>query len=162
MVTNVTVITKEYVRASEHREAPSALRDLHVNHCHNAFLYLLEPYRFATVRTMVQQHTHFRGHACSQSHVCTHVYFCVCMCTSVYPQVLGCSDCTIVIGAVGGMLRVLGCERVQIVSACRRLYISSCLESVFPVSGVAQNSSLIAPFSVCHASFNVDVFVIVY
>lgn len=82
--------------SSESEDVASILLgDLQVNHCHDAHLYLLEPYRFATL--------------------------------------VGCSDCTIVVGAVQGMLRVVGCERVQIVSACRRLSISSTLDSVFSV-----------------------------
>jgi len=36
-----------------------------------------------------------------------------------------------------GLLRVLGCERVQIVTACRRLLISSCVDSVFPCFAAA-------------------------
>ena len=47
--------------------------------------------------------------------------------------VMGCTDCTIVVGAVSRLIHVLGCERVRIVTACRRLYISSCVDSVFPV-----------------------------
>ena len=98
-----TVIAREYPPPSPSEVASSEmpttngapLRDLHVNHCHDAHLYLLEPYRFATV--------------------------------------FGCTDCTIVVGAVKGMLRVVGCERVQVIAACRRLYISSCVDSIFPV-----------------------------
>mmetsp|Transcript_68913 Transcript_68913/g.155906 ORF Transcript_68913/g.155906 Transcript_68913/m.155906 type:complete len:317 (+) Transcript_68913:224-1174(+) len=34
---------------------------------------------------------------------------------------------------VQGLVRVVGCERVTLVVACRRLLISSCVDSVFPV-----------------------------
>ena len=47
--------------------------------------------------------------------------------------IFGCTDCTVVVGPVRGLLRVVGCERVQVVSACRRLIVSSCVDSVFPV-----------------------------
>jgi len=75
------------------REGP--LGDCYIQHCHDSYLYLLEPFRFATM--------------------------------------VGCTDCTVVLGAVSGMVRVLACERVTLVTACKRLYISSCVDSVFPV-----------------------------
>ncbi|MEW5320107.1 MAG: hypothetical protein WDW38_011206 [Sanguina aurantia] len=42
----------------------------------------------------------------------------------------GCSDCTIVLGAVGAMLRVERCDRVQLHVAANRILISSCHECV--------------------------------
>lgn len=50
-----------------------------------------------------------------------------------FVTIMGCSDCTIVVGAVQSMLQIIGSERIQLVAACRRLYISSCVESVFPI-----------------------------
>ena len=76
----VNLVQRHTVFASEWTPG-MPLRDLNVNHCNDAHLYLLEPCRFATV--------------------------------------LGCSDCTIVIGSVQSVLRVIGCERIQLVSGKR-------------------------------------------
>eukprot|EP00898_Chlorokybus_atmophyticus_P006070 jgi/Chlat1/6464/Chrsp45S05975 len=48
-----------------------------------------------------------------------------------YASVSGCTDCTILIGAVGKALKVEHCERVQLIVACRRIRISNCRESSF-------------------------------
>ncbi|CAM9332079.1 unnamed protein product, partial [Heterosigma akashiwo] len=70
------------------------LRAVHVNHCHDSYIYLLGAFKSATV--------------------------------------LGCTDCTVVIGAISGMVNVVECERIQLVTCCRRLVINNCLDSVFP------------------------------
>ncbi|XP_042024211.1 TBCC domain-containing protein 1-like [Salvia splendens] len=48
-----------------------------------------------------------------------------------YATVYGCSDATIVIGAVGKAIRVEHCERVHLITAARRICISNCRECVF-------------------------------
>lgn len=48
-----------------------------------------------------------------------------------YASITCCSDCTVVVGAVGRMLRVERCERLQLIAGCARVCISSCHESVF-------------------------------
>uniref|UniRef100_A0A6V7QS17 TBCC domain-containing protein 1 n=1 Tax=Ananas comosus var. bracteatus TaxID=296719 RepID=A0A6V7QS17_ANACO len=48
-----------------------------------------------------------------------------------YATVYGCSDATIVVGAVGKALRVEHCERVQVISVTRRICIANCRECVF-------------------------------
>ena len=68
-------------------------RDAQINHCREAYVYLLSPFRHVTV--------------------------------------MGCTDCTIVVGAVSRLIHVLGCERVRIVTACRRLCVANCIEAVF-------------------------------
>ncbi len=49
-----------------------------------------------------------------------------------HATVFGCTDCTIVIGATAGLVRVVECERVQLVSAARRLLVNNCIECLFP------------------------------
>ncbi|KAG2454002.1 hypothetical protein HYH02_001045 [Chlamydomonas schloesseri] len=44
-----------------------------------------------------------------------------------------CSDCTIVVGAVGRMLRVERCDKVTVIAATSRLLVSSCHECAFNV-----------------------------
>ena len=48
-----------------------------------------------------------------------------------YASIACCSDCTVVVGAVGRMLRVERCERLHLIAGCARICISSCHESVF-------------------------------
>lgn len=48
-----------------------------------------------------------------------------------YATVYGCSDSTIVVGAVGKTLRVEHCERVQIITATKRICIVNCRECIF-------------------------------
>ncbi|XP_020598899.1 TBCC domain-containing protein 1 isoform X2 [Phalaenopsis equestris] len=48
-----------------------------------------------------------------------------------YATVYGCSDATVVVGAVGKALRVEHCERVQIIAAAKRICIVNCRECVF-------------------------------
>ena len=48
-----------------------------------------------------------------------------------YASVACCSDCTVVVGAVGRMLRVERCERLQLVAGCVSICISSCHDCVF-------------------------------
>ncbi|GJU79678.1 TBCC domain-containing protein 1 [Tanacetum coccineum] len=48
-----------------------------------------------------------------------------------YATVYGCSDATIVLGAVGKALRIEHCERVHIISAAKRICIANCRECVF-------------------------------
>eukprot|EP01084_Bolivina_argentea_P007287 13690_1 len=49
-----------------------------------------------------------------------------------HATIFGCSDCTIVIGAAAGLVRVVDCEHVQLVSAARRLLVNNCIECIFP------------------------------
>ncbi|KAL0805688.1 hypothetical protein Bca101_098179 [Brassica carinata] len=48
-----------------------------------------------------------------------------------YATVHGCSDTTIVLGAVGKALRVEHCERVHVIAASKRVCIANCRECVF-------------------------------
>ncbi|EIE26747.1 TBCC-domain-containing protein [Coccomyxa subellipsoidea C-169] len=48
-----------------------------------------------------------------------------------YAKIAACSDCTIMIGAVGRVLKVERCERVQLVASAVRLSIASCHDCVF-------------------------------
>ncbi|KAL8467455.1 hypothetical protein ACS0TY_030914 [Phlomoides rotata] len=48
-----------------------------------------------------------------------------------YATVYGCSDATIVIGAVGKAIRVEHCERVHLITAARRICIANCRECLF-------------------------------
>jgi len=48
-----------------------------------------------------------------------------------YASITCCSDCTVVVGAVGRMLRVERCERLQLIAGCVRICISSCHDCVF-------------------------------
>ncbi|PWA61825.1 cyclase-associated protein CAP/septum formation inhibitor MinC [Artemisia annua] len=48
-----------------------------------------------------------------------------------YATVYGCSDATIVLGAVGKALRIEHCERVHIISVAKRICIANCRECVF-------------------------------
>ncbi|PIN20005.1 hypothetical protein CDL12_07330 [Handroanthus impetiginosus] len=48
-----------------------------------------------------------------------------------YATVYGCSDATIVLGAVGKAIRVEHCERVHLITAARRMCIANCRECVF-------------------------------
>ncbi|CAO2822159.1 unnamed protein product [Amaranthus hypochondriacus] len=48
-----------------------------------------------------------------------------------YATIYGCSDATIVLGAVGKALRVEHCERVHVISAAKRICIANCRECVF-------------------------------
>lgn len=48
-----------------------------------------------------------------------------------YATIYGCSDATIVLGAVGKALRVEHCERVHVISAAKRICIANCRECMF-------------------------------
>ncbi|XP_015871035.1 uncharacterized protein LOC107408147 isoform X1 [Ziziphus jujuba] len=48
-----------------------------------------------------------------------------------YATVYGCSDATIVLGAVGKAVRVEHCERVHVIIAAKRVCIANCRECVF-------------------------------
>ncbi|KAI3984322.1 hypothetical protein MKX01_011276 [Papaver californicum] len=48
-----------------------------------------------------------------------------------YATVYGCSDATVVLGAIGKAVRVEHCERVQVITAAKRICIASCRECVF-------------------------------
>lgn len=48
-----------------------------------------------------------------------------------YATVYGCSDATIVLGAVGKAVRVEHCERVHVIAAAKRICIVNCRECVF-------------------------------
>lgn len=48
-----------------------------------------------------------------------------------FVAVVGCTDCTIFIGAVGQAMRVEHCERVNVVVSCVRIQLRSCRDSDF-------------------------------
>ncbi|KAE9615852.1 putative C-CAP/cofactor C-like domain-containing protein [Lupinus albus] len=48
-----------------------------------------------------------------------------------YATVYGCSDATIVLGAVGKAVRIEHCERVHVIVAAKRICIANCRECVF-------------------------------
>ncbi|KAL5225554.1 hypothetical protein ABZP36_012193 [Zizania latifolia] len=48
-----------------------------------------------------------------------------------YATVYGCSDTTIVLGAVGKVVKVEHCERVQIIVAAKRICVANCRECIF-------------------------------
>lgn len=48
--------------------------------------------------------------------------------------VTGCVECEIVIGAVHGVIRLVGCEKVRLTVACRKLIIVSCSECAINVA----------------------------
>ncbi|EMS64518.1 TBCC domain-containing protein 1 [Triticum urartu] len=48
-----------------------------------------------------------------------------------YATVYGCSDTTVVLGAIGKVVKVEHCERVQIVAASKRIFIANCRECIF-------------------------------
>ncbi|KAI4341258.1 hypothetical protein MLD38_026002 [Melastoma candidum] len=48
-----------------------------------------------------------------------------------YATIYGCSDATIVLGAVGKAVRIEHCERVHVIVAAKRACIASCRECVF-------------------------------
>ncbi|KQK17664.1 TBCC domain-containing protein 1 [Brachypodium distachyon] len=48
-----------------------------------------------------------------------------------YATVYGCSDTTVVLGAVGKVVKVEHCERVQIIAASKRICIANCRECIF-------------------------------
>uniref|UniRef100_A0A803LFW4 TBCC domain-containing protein 1 n=1 Tax=Chenopodium quinoa TaxID=63459 RepID=A0A803LFW4_CHEQI len=59
-----------------------------------------------------------------------------------YATIYGCSDATIVLGAVGKALRVEHCERVHVISAAKRICIANCRECMFYL-GVNQRPLII-------------------
>ncbi|XP_030927892.1 uncharacterized protein LOC126692935 [Quercus robur] len=48
-----------------------------------------------------------------------------------YATIYGCSDATIVVGAVGKAIRVEHCERVHVITAAKRICIANCRECAF-------------------------------
>lgn len=48
-----------------------------------------------------------------------------------YATIYGCSDTTIVLGAVGKAVKVEHCERVHVITAAKRICIANCRECVF-------------------------------
>lgn len=47
-----------------------------------------------------------------------------------FASVFACSDCTVVLGAAGRMVRIERCERVQLIAAAARVIISSCHDCI--------------------------------
>ncbi len=63
------------------------------------------------------------------------LYLQSCMGTSLYllgsysyATISNCIDCDIVVGAVSGSVRLIGCERVKLTISCKKLVVISCLE----------------------------------
>lgn len=48
-----------------------------------------------------------------------------------YATVYGCSDATVVLGAIGKVVKVEHCERVHIIAAAKRICIANCRECIF-------------------------------
>ncbi|KAF9664680.1 hypothetical protein SADUNF_Sadunf16G0043400 [Salix dunnii] len=48
-----------------------------------------------------------------------------------YATIYGCSDATIVLGAVGKAVRIEHCERVHVITAAKRVCVANCRECVF-------------------------------
>ncbi|CAM8890049.1 unnamed protein product [Rhodiola kirilowii] len=48
-----------------------------------------------------------------------------------FATIYGCSDATIIVGAVGKAVRVEHCERVHVITAAKRICIANCRECVF-------------------------------
>ncbi len=48
-----------------------------------------------------------------------------------YASISCCSDCTIVVGAVGRLLRVEQCERVSVIATGKRICIAGCHDCIF-------------------------------
>ncbi|XP_008643390.1 uncharacterized protein [Zea mays] len=59
-----------------------------------------------------------------------------------YATVYGCSDATVVLGAVGKVVKVEHCERVHIIAAAKRICIANCRECIFYLG--------VAPFNTCY------------
>ncbi|CAG9465421.1 unnamed protein product [Pedinophyceae sp. YPF-701] len=48
------------------------------------------------------------------------------LCPVQYCSLQGCTDCTVVVGAVGRMIRLERCERLRLIVACKRVTASTC------------------------------------
>ncbi|CAN1278224.1 TBCC domain-containing protein 1, partial [Linum perenne] len=70
-----------------------------------------------------------------------------------YATVYGCSDSTIVLGAVGKAVRIEHCERVHVITAARRVCIANCRECVFFL-GVNQRPLMVGDNHKLHVSFD--------
>ncbi|KAJ3679031.1 hypothetical protein LUZ60_017042 [Juncus effusus] len=78
-----------------------------------------------------------------------------------YATVYGCSDTTIVLGAIGKAVKVEHCERVQIIAATKRICIANCRECIFYLGVnhrpliVGDNHKLqVAPFNTYYGQLN--------
>lgn len=66
-----------------------------------------------------------------------------------FSTISNCNNCDIVIGAVAGIVRVVGCENVKLTVVCKKLILISCLESTInvacsqPVLLVGENKGII-------------------
>ncbi|NP_001337085.1 uncharacterized LOC100275773 [Zea mays] len=74
-----------------------------------------------------------------------------------YATVYGCSDATVVLGAVGKVVKVEHCERVHIIAAAKRICIANCRECIFYIGVnhqplvLGDNHKLqVAPFNTCY------------
>ncbi|KAJ1278353.1 hypothetical protein BS78_04G073200 [Paspalum vaginatum] len=74
-----------------------------------------------------------------------------------YATVYGCSDATVVLGAVGKAVKVEHCERVHVIAAARRICIANCRECIFYLGVnhqplvLGDNHKLqVAPFNTCY------------
>ncbi|CAA7409498.1 unnamed protein product [Spirodela intermedia] len=78
-----------------------------------------------------------------------------------YATIYGCSDTTIVLGAIGKVVKVEHCERVQVITAAKRICIATCRECLFFL-GVTQrplilgdNHNLkVAPYNTFYPQLN--------
>ncbi|GFY98297.1 C-CAP/cofactor C-like domain-containing protein [Actinidia rufa] len=70
-----------------------------------------------------------------------------------YATIYGCSDATIVLGAVGKAVRVEHCERVHVIAATKRICIANCRECVFFL-GVNQRPLIVGDNHKLQATIN--------
>lgn len=79
--------------------------------------------------SMVKQASDIKGHSVKVLNCQDSVIYI--LAPLMYATVHGCSDATIVLGAIGKALRVEHCERVQIITAAKRICIANCRECLF-------------------------------
>ncbi|CAA7397968.1 unnamed protein product [Spirodela intermedia] len=78
-----------------------------------------------------------------------------------YATIYGCSDATVVLGAIGKAVRVEHCERVQVIAAGKRICIANCRECMFFL-GVNQRPLIlgdnhklqVAPYNTYYSKLN--------
>ncbi|KAH9325971.1 hypothetical protein KI387_006149, partial [Taxus chinensis] len=79
-----------------------------------------------------------------------------------YATVNGCSDATIVLGAVGKAIRVEHCERVNVIVAAMQAYISNCRECIFflgvnkrPIISGNNHNLQVAPYNTFYSDLEI-------
>eukprot|EP00276_Gloeochaete_wittrockiana_P016574 CAMPEP_0184335496 /NCGR_PEP_ID=MMETSP1089-20130417/4055_1 /TAXON_ID=38269 ORGANISM="Gloeochaete wittrockiana, Strain SAG46.84" /NCGR_SAMPLE_ID=MMETSP1089 /ASSEMBLY_ACC=CAM_ASM_000445 /LENGTH=573 /DNA_ID=CAMNT_0026660185 /DNA_START=30 /DNA_END=1751 /DNA_ORIENTATION=+ len=82
--------------------------------------------------TVVKTENDLRGFAELRIYGCQDTYLYV-LSASCFVTILGCTDCTIVLGPVSRILSVEHCERLRLIAPSRQLRVSSCLDCTFNV-----------------------------